>query len=147
MPFEMQPFPLHGLDKGLYLENENVIIPWNISIREITKYSEPKFGDSSNQRIALKKATIFGGLEIDLIAIFRRTLLGSLKLNQYTAYLDSQESIEHLRLHLNEYFGMDYKLNRRNDFEYSYIWKVNNHLVRIGQGDRFGTYYYLSILR
>jgi nitrate reductase alpha subunit len=134
------------MDNGLHIENLDLTIPWKTSLDEIEDYGQPEIIVLSDQRTdALwKNAKIFGGLTLDLTAMFWRTLFGRNKFDNAHAYID-KETFDKFKPHLDEFFNQIVEPKKKNELEYYYRWTTNKCKITLGQGDRFGTYYYLDI--
>jgi hypothetical protein len=136
----------NNIDNGLYLENLDVVVPWKTSIDNITKYGRPEIIAHSEQRTdALwRNVSLFGGLTLDLTAMFWQTLFGRSKFNNAHAYIDRQ-TFDKFKPHLDNYFKQESLLIKQNELEYYFKWTVEKCKIKLGQGDRFGTYYYINI--
>jgi hypothetical protein len=91
---------------GLHIENLDVVIPWKTSLDKIEHYGQPEVIIHSDQRTdALwKNVKIFGGLKLDLTAMFWQTLFGRNKFDNAHAYID-KESFEKFKPHLDKFFN------------------------------------------
>jgi hypothetical protein len=149
MPFLMQIATNNKLDNGLYIEDLDLLIPWNTSLRDISKFGHPQIVRHSEQRTDAiwKDVQIFGVRQLDLTAMFWRTLLFGRRLRHVYTYLSSLDTVEQLKSHLDNYFEVTHKKKTFNAFEFCYKWTVDKCKVKVGQGHRFGAYYYLSIDR
>jgi len=143
----MQVATNNRLDKGLYFENLDLLIPWNTSLRAISKFGHPQILRHSKQRTDAiwKDVIIFGGHKLDIKAMFWRTLFFDRRLRHLYTYLSSLETVEQLKSHLDNYFGVTHKKKTISDYEFYYEWTVDKCKVKVGQGDRSGSYYYLTI--
>lgn len=143
----MQIAATHNLDKGLYFENLDLLIPWKTPLRGISKFGHPQIIRHSEQRTDAiwKDVLIFGGHKLDLTAMFWRTILFERRLRHVYSYLSSLEKVDLLKSHLDNYFGVTHKKKTVSDFEFYYKWTIAKCKVKVGQGERFGTYFYLSI--
>lgn len=138
--------PTDKIDNGLYLENFDVVVLWRTSVNIINEYGQPEIVVYSDQRTdaVWRNVELFGGLTLDLTAMFWRTLFGRNKFDNAHAYID-KETFDRFKPHLDKYFGQEAKLNKQNELEYYFEWTTNKCRIKLGQGDRFGTNYYLDI--
>lgn len=136
----------NNIDKGLYLENLDIVVPWKTTIDNITKYGHPEIIVHSVQRTdALwRNVNIFDGLTLDLTTMFWQTFFGRNKFNNAHAYID-KETFNKFKPHLDNYFMQESLLIKQNELEYYFKWKTEKCKIRLGEGERFGTYYYLKI--
>ncbi len=142
------PQHLDSINKGLYLENLNILVPWKTSVDNIVEYGQPEIILQSDQRIDAiwKNVKIFGGLSLDLNAMFWQTFFGRNKFNNAHAYID-KETFDNFKTHLDSYFGQEGMLIKQNGLEYYFKWAINNCKIKLGQGDRFGSFYYIKVDR
>ncbi|MBL7681972.1 MAG: hypothetical protein JNK00_01330 [Flavipsychrobacter sp.] len=133
---------------GLPLENHNVIVPWNVTIDAIRNYGKPMVTMCSEQRVdaVWEDAQILGGLKLRLIANFWTTLFSGYELYSIYTYI-LEEEVVRIKQHLESYLGIAPKYKTPSEIEYYYRWRVGRCEIRLGQGDRFGVYYYISIRR
>jgi hypothetical protein len=136
------------MDKGLYIENLDLTIPWKTSLDEIEDYGQPEIIVHSDQRTDAiwVNVKIFGGLTLDLTSMFWQTLFGRNKFDNAHAYID-KKNFEKFKPHLDKFFNQIADAKKKNELEYYYRWTSDKCKITLGQGDRFGTYYYLDIKR
>ena len=140
---------INSLEKGLLLENLNVLIPWYTSLQTIDDFGHPDLIKHSEQRTdaVWKNVEVLGGIKVNLTAIFGRRLFGKRKFRYLIAYLDSLEEVESLNQKLNIFFNQDSQKRIVSKLEFYNYWKIKNCKIKIGQRERFSFYYYLEIQR
>ena len=136
------------MDKGLPIENLDLIIPWGTPLDKIHNYGQPELIVHSAQRTDAqwKNVKILGGLTLDLTAMFWQTLFGRSKFDNVYAYIDNDSFVK-FKPHLDKFFKQIANSKKKNELEYFYRWTSNKCKITLGQGDRFGIYYYLDIKR
>ncbi len=139
---------LNNIEKGLYLENLEILIPWKTSLDDISLYGNPEIKVLSPQRTDAiwRNASIFGGLTLDLTAMFWETLFRRNKFYSAHAYIDG-DSFTKYKPFLDYHFHQQSRQVNQNSLEYYYKWKMNKCSIKLGKGDRFGEYYYIQIDR
>ena len=129
--------------------NTLLLIPLDTSVQDISKFGDPQIVRHSGQRTDAiwKNVVIFGGYKFDLTAMFWSTLFFRRRLRHIYSYLDSLDKVEELKSHLDNYFGLQHKKKVFSKYTFNYKWVVNKCKIRIGQDDRFGDFYYLTVDR
>ena len=87
---------------------------------------------------------IFDGLQLDLTAMFWKTIFGTNKFDNLHTYLNDETFLKS-KIHIDKYFEKEGLFKKQNELEHNYTWKISNCNVTLGQGDRLGKYYYLEI--
>jgi len=112
---------------GVLIENLGVTVPWDLKLKDISKYGNPKVVKSSKRRFILlwDSATIWGGTKIDLRFI-SAILGGGHKKIKATNLLGpiSVKDGERLRHYFEKYYGPPNRVGRSRGFK-SYLWKID----------------------
>lgn len=137
----------YDLRAGVLFEHIDVMVPWRTTLSEIEKFGKPQIKWYSEQRTDAiwKNAKILGGIELELYAMFWQPLFGSRKFSELNSYIESMDKVVEIKNHLDRYFGIPHKTKGRNQFEFYYQWRIEGCVISVGQGDRFGPYYYFRI--
>ena len=134
-----------NIETGIYLEDSGTKIPWGVQLENIKQYGNPEIIDLPGGRtqVKWKGVTIFGGLKIDLVALFYFNFFKKKYFRHIFTYLDSLDTMNKLVFHFDYVFNTEHTLC--SDFEYEYKWRTKKCKISVGSGDRFGPFYYLKI--
>jgi hypothetical protein len=134
------------LQKGIYLENLDITIPWNEPLSKIELYGNPQLENAHTEikKIIWKEVQILGGLHLNLSTYFSKSVLSQPLFNHVRADMSERE-FDTIRLHLLNYFKTEGLLYKKSETDYSYQWTIDNIEITLGAGDRFGAFYYLQI--
>jgi hypothetical protein len=137
------------IDKGIYLENLDLLIPWNTPIQQIANFGDPEIRNQPGGRsdVVWKGSKVFGGLTLDLTAIFGTGFFYRSKLRHIFSYLDSESSITQLKNYFDHHINSKHKFRQHKDLTFDYSWRSDTCKVVVGTGDRFGKFYFLKINR
>jgi hypothetical protein len=135
------------IDDGILLEDLDVILPWFISLRQAKGLGNPIVREHQGGRTDLiwKNAKVFGGISLDLTAIFGLTFFNKDKLRYYFTYLSSEEQVHELKTYFETTLDKIGKFKQHSDLTFDYSWKSKKCKIVLGTGDRFGTFYFLKL--
>ena len=138
----------NSLEKGIYLENKNVLIPWGTKFAEITKYGQPVLACSNKSKTVVRwdSSKIFNSIPVNLYTSFRKCFQrkepkGSFHTIHGT--IDSL-SIPKVKHYLDSVLGNgDSSLNRRGD--YYYYWRTNKCNFLVGYHRKIKSYFGMQL--
>ena len=136
------------LNEGIYLENLNFNIPWEIDFSKISTYGNPKITRIPNRgfvQIRWDSVRIVNNFKVDLyIVVLKSTLLKkkTRKVSEFRALIDSAVA-SNFTLFIKNLTGRNgnYIVNRKNSFS---RWDIDYCRLSIGYDKHFG--YFLTII-
>lgn len=127
---------------GLPLENLNVIVPWNATPDSMINYGKFDIKPNTTEFI-WEEVEILGGFKVRLSSRLEKTLWGKWKVQYFNAYI-YEEDVERLKQYLEAHLNIPPKYKTPYSMVYYYTWKLPKCRIRVGKGERFGFYHYIS---
>jgi hypothetical protein len=113
-------------ENGAYIENLGITVPWELKLKDTSKFGNPKVIKSSKRRFILlwDSVTIWDGTKINL-RFFSAVLVGGSKKIKSTEWqgLISVKDGERIRHYFEEYSGPPIYLGKTRKF-LVYKWKI-----------------------
>lgn len=143
---------LFDLDKGLYLEDKNVLIPWNSSYTDIAQIenTEVTLWNGPYAEVSWPNSLFWNGLCFNVQTVFTldSKRLPVSRIQNFRFFMtDSYDP----RLHaldtkekLIQRFGKENK-DESNDIEYKWIWKLQSFEIILGVEERYSTVFHFHL--
>jgi hypothetical protein len=116
-------------ENGAYIENLGITVPWELKLKDTSKFGNPKVIKSSKRRFILlwDSVTIWDGTKTNLKFLSAVLVGGSKKINSMEWQgLISVKDGERIRHYFEEYSGPPIYLGKTRDC-FLYKWKIYEH--------------------
>lgn len=141
------------LQKGLFIENSNILISWKSRLADTALIGRPKINKTSERNLEANWDTvnILDNLRLPLKAYFRM-VHGDWHLIHFYSFLDSV-NIDLIKNHLDYYLRRAGILKGQKKKAFFYKWKIYDCMIRLGrfpQDQKFEPFsdrYYLWLQR
>lgn len=119
-----------NFSRGLYIENSQVIIPWEFNSTDLPNYGHPKVIDKTNKIIEAKwdSVTLFGGIRCKIISTFRKNKSRMKNWSFFTILVDEKD-IKEIRDYLKTYSKELITNSKQGKFYFYYIDSCSIKLV------------------
>ncbi|WP_157805341.1 hypothetical protein [Confluentibacter citreus] len=142
-----------NLQKGIFLEDKKILIPWNTPFNQLDNYKEIREDKGDRTEWYLGKHKILDGYESNLGISMWIFLPWTNPFERVTellgfgidGYKKSQTLINHLELILGKPTLIDIEFKNEKFFEGSYKWQNNGVKIEIIGFDMHGSRYLLNI--
>ncbi|MFS4469792.1 hypothetical protein [Maribacter sp. 2210JD10-5] len=138
---------IDNLNKGLFLEISNQLLPWKTPFSELKKLGNPELIKHSEQRTDLiwKDENILNGLKVNLVVMKWAGIGGfKKKLTQAFSYISDKE-FEETKTKLDSELGQKGKFKKINELEHKYYWNLKQCKIELSERERFGTYWTITV--
>ncbi|MFD0990755.1 hypothetical protein ACFQ1R_11655 [Mariniflexile jejuense] len=143
----------NNLQKGILLEDEKILIPWNTPFNQLDNYKEKRLDKGDRTEWYLGKHSILDGYKSSLGISMWIFLPWSNPFERVTELLgfgiDGYEKSIKLKNHFKEVLGeptlTDIEFENENFFEGNYNWENRGVKIQINGFDMHGSRYFLNI--
>lgn len=149
VPKTYKPYPgnknVNLFNKGFYIENLALIIPWEFTLNDLSKYGNPKILSKSKFLSELRwdSVKVLNGTNVRLSCLVNKRSLNRNSLVSPVSFLAifDEKDIEKVKKQFEQYSGEAGKrvnTNRKKDI--SYYWFLDNCSIKVGWNINYGGY-------